>query len=114
MSEINMYRIDGRVAVVSFDPEIEMFRGEFLDLNGSADFYASSVRELKTEGKKSLAVFLKVCEERGIEPVKKFSGKFQVRLKKTLHASAVTAAAARGVSLNQLIEQAVERELKSA
>ena len=30
---------DGYKAVIAYDPEIEMFRGEFVGLNGAADFY---------------------------------------------------------------------------
>ncbi|AFI88535.1 type II toxin-antitoxin system HicB family antitoxin [Pectobacterium parmentieri] len=49
---------DGHPAVIAFDSEIEMFRGEFIGLNGGADFYAYSVDELKKEGATSLAIFL--------------------------------------------------------
>ena len=34
---------DGYKAVIAYDPEIEMFRGEFVGLNGAADFYASDL-----------------------------------------------------------------------
>ena len=46
----NTIKIDGVTAVITFDPDIEMFRGEFLNLNGGADFYADSVEQLKKEG----------------------------------------------------------------
>ena len=35
--------IDGYRAIIAFDPDIQMFRGEFLGLNGGADFYAKDV-----------------------------------------------------------------------
>lgn len=111
MSRINMLKIDGHAAVVSYDPDTEMFRGEFVGLNGSADFYAASVADLKREGGKSLKAFLAVCAERGIEPVRKFSGVFNARIDKRLHEAAVVAAAVRGVSLNALVQEAIEREV---
>ncbi|WP_254920931.1 hypothetical protein [Photorhabdus luminescens] len=40
-------KIAGHVAVVTFDLEIEMFRGEFVGLSGGADFYAYNIGELK-------------------------------------------------------------------
>ncbi|PQQ24531.1 DNA repair protein [Photorhabdus hindustanensis] len=70
----NTLKIDGHVAVITFDPEIEMFRGEFVGLNGGADFYAYSVDELKEEGVKSLALFFDECKKDGIEPYKLYSG----------------------------------------
>lgn len=60
--------IEGHTAVISFDPELNQFRGEFTGLNGGADFRASSVEALRKEGVRSLRTFLAVCKERGIEP----------------------------------------------
>ncbi|WP_428945081.1 type II toxin-antitoxin system HicB family antitoxin [Pantoea sp. FN060301] len=71
----NTLKIDGHMAVITFDPEIEIFRGEFVGLNGGADFYAYSVEELKKEGAASLAVFLDECRKDGVEPYKSLSGK---------------------------------------
>lgn len=59
---------DGYKAVIAYDPKIEMFRGEFVGLNGAADFYAADLEGLKREGKTSLEVFLEVCAEKGIAP----------------------------------------------
>ena len=63
----------GYQAVISYDPEIEMFRGEFIGLNGSADFYAKDADSLKREGQASLGVFLKICAEDGV-PIKRDLG----------------------------------------
>ena len=63
-------KINGHVAVITFDPEIEMFRGEFVGLNGGADFYADSIEELKKEGAISQSVFLDECRKDGVEPYK--------------------------------------------
>jgi len=109
----NIMIIDGYRAVVQYDPEIEMFRGEFTGLNGGADFYADSVAALRQEGKTSLRVFLETCRERGIEPTKAYSGKFQVRLSAHLHEHAVDAAMARGQSLNQFVATAIEHEVST-
>ncbi|MCH4562736.1 type II toxin-antitoxin system HicB family antitoxin [Halomonas sp. EGI 63088] len=109
----NIMIIDGHRAVIQYDPDIEMFRGEFTGLNGGADFYADSVAALRQEGEASLRVFLETCRERGIEPRKSYSGKFQVRLPPELHESAVDAAMARGESLNQFVAHAIEHELSA-
>jgi len=44
-----------------------------------------------------------MCREKGIEPCRKFSGKFNVRPTPDDHAAAVIAAAAAGKSLNEWI-----------
>ncbi len=101
--------IDGHKAVISFDPDIGMFRGEFLGLSGGADFYATDVQGLLNEGRTSLKVYLQACEEHGITPLKNYSGRFNVRISPDLHAEIVTAAEASGMSLNQWVEKALSQ-----
>lgn len=62
----NVMEIGGHRAVIQFDPEAGMFRGEFLGLNGGADFYADSVAGLHKEGEASLRVFLEMCAENNV------------------------------------------------
>ncbi|MEN8215158.1 MAG: type II toxin-antitoxin system HicB family antitoxin [Pseudomonadota bacterium] len=50
--------LDGYKAKIEYDPELDMFRGEILNLNGGADFYGKNPDELREEFKNSLAVFL--------------------------------------------------------
>ncbi len=102
----------GHQAVISYDPEIKMFRGEFTGLNGGADFYAEDVDGLKREGMASLKAFLEECEARGIEPYKK-AGKFALRLDPELYRRASQAAAADGSSLNTFIAEAVRNRLEA-
>jgi len=109
----NMMLIGGHRAVIQFDPEINMFRGEFVGLNGSADFYAGDVKGLEREGATSLRVFMETCRANGIDPIKHFSGKFQARISPELHERAASIAAARGVSMNQLLQDALEHEVRA-
>lgn len=98
---INVMTIQGYRAVILFDPDMEMFRGEFTGLNGGADFYARDVAGLYEEGQKSLTTFLEVCAEQGLEPRKEFSGKILLRISSQVHEAATIAAQAEGKSFNQ-------------
>ncbi|MCD6388271.1 MAG: type II toxin-antitoxin system HicB family antitoxin [Desulfobulbaceae bacterium] len=98
---MNTMEINGFKATINYDPDINMFRGEFLGLNGGADFYAKDIEGLHKEGEISLQVFLEMCEEEGIEPRKEYSGKFNLRVPANLHAEIASRAAATGKSLNQ-------------
>lgn len=104
----NVMTIGGQQAVITYDPDIEMFRGEFVGLNGGADFYASDVAGLHREGALSLNAFLDECAKRGIEPRKNFSGKFVLRVTPEVHEAAAMAAAASGESLNQWVADAIK------
>lgn len=59
--------LQGYSAVIFFDPDIGMFRGEFVGLNGGADFYAKDLDRLRQEGELSLRIFLDSCAEDGVE-----------------------------------------------
>lgn len=107
---MNLMTIDGYKAVIQYDPEIEMFRGEFIGLTGGADFLAADVVGLRREGALSLKVFLEACEKRGIAPRKDYSGKFNVRINPKVHEDLALAAAAHGVSLNQWVADTLEHQ----
>lgn len=106
---MNTMTINGYQAIISFDPDIQMFRGEFVGLNGGADFYGKDVDGLHHEGEISLRVFLEACAEDGVDPRKHFSGKFSLRVDPGLHEAATIAAAARGQSLNQWAADAIRQ-----
>lgn len=105
----NVMEINGHKAIIQYDPETELLRGEFVGLNGGADFYADSVADLHKEGAASLAVFLGVCKEKGIEPYKQYSGRFNVRVSPETHAAAAAAAAAQNISLNEWVNRAISQ-----
>jgi predicted HicB family RNase H-like nuclease len=68
----NKMIIQGYEAMIAYDPSIEMYRGEFIGLNGGADFYAANLEGLSREGEISLKVFLEMCQEEGVEPIKAY------------------------------------------
>lgn len=109
----NIMIINGHKAVITYDPEINLFRGEFVSLNGSADFYANDIKGLEKEGRLSLKIFLDTCKKEGIEPFKTYSGKFNVRIPPDLHAESAQAAAAAGISLNDWLKIAISHELRA-
>jgi len=108
---MNTMDIDGYKAVIQYDPEIEMFRGEFTGLNGGADFYATDLDSLKKEGRISLKVFLEGCRERGLNPRREYSGKFNLRIDPELHAEISAKASAEAKSLNQWIADVLDQNV---
>ena len=106
---MNIMTVEGHRAKIDYDPELDMFRGEILGLNGGADFYGKTLDELRSEFKKSLEVFLEVCKEKGIAPYKKYSGKFNLRIPPKLHAEIASKASAEGKSVNQWITETLDQ-----
>lgn len=106
---MNTMTLDGYHARIEYDPDLDMFRGEILGLNGGADFYGRNPRELRAEFRKSLQVFLDVCREKGIEPRRHYSGKFNLRIPPELHEQLAIVALARGKSINALAQEALQK-----
>jgi predicted HicB family RNase H-like nuclease len=108
---MNIMEIDSYKAKIEYDPEIDMFRGEILGLNGGADFYGKSPAELRREFKKSLKTYLEVCEEKGISPKKEYSGKFNLRIPPKLHGEIAALASAEEKSINQWVAETLEQSV---
>lgn len=110
---MNVMTVDGYHAKIEYDEELDLFRGEVLGLNGGADFYGKNPKELRFEFKKSLRVFLDVCKEKGLEPRRNFSGKFNLRIPPELHERLAIEAQAQGKSINTLAQEALQERVAS-
>ena len=108
---MNIMAVDGYRAKIEYDSELDQFRGEILGINGSADFYGKSPPDLRVEFKKSLKVFLEVCEERGLRPVKTYSGKFNLRIPPGLHSKIAVRAKAEDKSINQWVADVLDESV---
>ena len=109
----SIIEIDGHNAIVSFEPDMNLFRGKFLGLNCRADFYAADLSVLRVEGRISLNVVNDLCREKEVEPKCSFSGKFNVRLAAEPHEAAVVAAATERKSLNEWVTEAIANAANS-
>ncbi len=110
---LDIMTIDNHKAKINYDSDIELFRGEFIGLNGGADFYSDSIEGLHNEGKQSLQTYLEVCKEKGIEPYKSYSGKFMTRLPSELHERIATLATTKNMSLNQWINDTLSKAVNN-
>ena len=106
-----LMNINGYSAVISYAEDLDMLRGDFVGLNGGANFYAEDINGLRHEGKISLEIFLESCHKDGVEPRKQFSGKFPVRTSPKLHEAIYFAAVASGAkSLNAWVVKTLGRQ----
>ena len=108
---MNMMSLEGYEAKIEYDAELDLFRGEVLGLSGGADFYGKNPKELRSEFKKSLHVFLEVCREKGIEPRRNYSGKFNLRISPDLHERLAIVAQAEGKSINTVAQEALQQRV---
>ena len=108
---MDVMTVDGYHAKIEYDAELDTFRGEILGLTGGADFYGRNTKELRAEFRKSLQVFLEFCREKGIEPRRSYSGRFNLRISSELHERLAIAAQAEGKSINAIAQEALQEKL---
>ena len=108
-----MLKYKDYIGYVEFDEEDEIFHGEVINTRDVITFQGNTVKSLKKAFRDSVDDYLAFCKERGEEPERPFSGKFNVRLDPALHREAVIAAKYAGISLNSWVAGAIEHETRA-
>lgn len=104
-----MLEYKGYIGHAEFDDEANIFHGEVINTRDVITFQGTTVRSLVKSFHDSINDYLAFCKERGEEPDKPFSGKFNVRISPDLHREAFIAAKKHGCSLNNLVTEAIKK-----
>lgn len=94
----------GYIGTIEVDEDTGMLFGRTVGMRDGVTCEARTVPELIREFAASVDDYLAWCAERGEEPERPYSGRFNLRIDAGLHRELVRAAEARGVSLNALVE----------
>lgn len=108
----NMMEYKGYYAHIEYSDEDNCFFGTIAGITDVVSFEGNSTEELKEAFIKAVEDYLELCKRQGKEPQKVYKGSFNVRINPELHKRAVLTATADGISLNQLVEKAVENYVK--
>ncbi len=107
-----MMKYKGYTGHVEYDDEARIFHGEVLGIKDIITFQGTTVDEIETAFKESVEDYLAFCKERGEEPDRPFSGRFNLRISPELHAKLSIAAHAQGLSLNTYVNNALRRTIR--
>lgn len=110
----NVMRYKGYIARIEFDEADGVFAGEVLGLSEQITFHGVGVDELRADFEFAIDHYLAACKAAGIEPEHQASGRLLLRLPSEAHASAIVAARAEGMSLNEWLVATVEARLKTS
>ncbi|MBE3231970.1 type II toxin-antitoxin system HicB family antitoxin, partial [Escherichia coli] len=100
----NIITIKGQPAAVTFEADINAFRGKFLNVNGYCDFVATSIEALYREGESALDEWMADCEEDGIAPFREEEQKrLTLRVPHHIDSRLTIVARQHSISKNQLI-----------
>lgn len=108
----NLMKYGDYSAKIEYSEEDSCFFGSIIGINDSISFEGQSIAELEASFKEAVDDYLDLCKRLGKNPEKTYKGSFNVRIKPELHKSLALMAASRGVSLNKLIEGAIENMVK--
>ena len=97
--------------IVEYDEVGKIFTGEVIGLRDVITFQGRTADELERSFQESIDFYLEMCEKDGLSPEKPYSGRFNLRLSPEMHRRIAQEAARRKVSLNQWVNEALERAL---
>lgn len=102
----------GYQAKVDFSEEDCVIFGELIGISDTICFHAEEPNDVVAAFHRCVDDYLEHCAEIGKEPDKMYRGCFNVRVTPELHKEADLYAATHGISLNQLVINALQHEVQ--
>ena len=102
------------IGSVHFSASDSVFHGKIEGVNDLVTFEGESVTALKKAFEEAVEDYIELCKEVDKDPLKSFKGSFNVRITPDLHSKAYKAAVLNGKSLNQFVQDAIEKEVSIA
>ena len=97
------------VGSVEYSEESAVFHGRVMGIKPFLAYEGDSVSTITEDFHNAVDEYLELCEERGVQPEKPFKGSFNVRIDSELHRKAALIASSCGMSLNALVENAIQQ-----
>ncbi|WP_197476454.1 MULTISPECIES: type II toxin-antitoxin system HicB family antitoxin [Eikenella] len=110
MNDLLSYK--GYEGTVQYSKEDDCLHGRVLHIRSVLGYGGETLAEVKAMFEQAVDEYLAMCAEEGIPPEKPYKGSLNVRLGAELHRQAAAMAARQHTSLNDLIVQAVERQVR--
>ena len=107
----DILRFKDFIGSVHFSAEDECFFGRVEGIDDLVTFEGRAVDELKRTFREAVEDYMDLCRTAGKPLHKSYKGSFNVRMTAALHQKAARKSALLGISLNQLVQKAVEKEV---
>jgi len=110
----NTLKYKGFIGSVSFEDEDNILFGKIEGINDLIMYEGESVTEIKQMFREAVDEYIESCKHFNKPLLKSFKGSFNVRVKPDIHQQAAMLAKMQGISLNQLVQNAIEKEIQAA
>lgn len=107
----NTFTYKDFIGSVQYSSDDEVFFGKIEGIKDLITFEGESVQELKQDFEEAVEDYLEICKNNNVAPRKSFKGSFNVRIDPILHQKAFYIATQKGISLNQLVGEAIGHEV---
>ena len=107
----NTMEYRGYTGSVEFSAEDKVFFGKVLGIRTLLSYEGTNADELLRDFHGAVDEYLSYCEDNGVEPERAYKGSFNVRVSTDLHKQAAVYAVENNISLNSLVEKAMEQFL---
>jgi len=109
MKDVIKYK--DHIGSVRFSSEDRVFYGKIEGIDDLVTFEGRSVDELVSAFREAVDDYAVLCETAGKIMQKSYKGSFNIRIDPELHQKAALLSTTLGLSLNQLVEEAIQRYL---
>jgi predicted HicB family RNase H-like nuclease len=99
--------------IARIEPDIDdgILAGRVINTRDIIGFHGETIADAIESFHAVIDEYLEDCKQRGIEPNKPYSGKFNLRVSPKLHSDLATKAAKAGKSLNQWVADILDQEI---
>jgi len=112
MKDVLIYK--GFLGSVHFSSEDECFFGKIEGIDDLVTFEGQNIKALKKSFHEAVEDYIELCEITKKPLLKSYKGSFNIRISPELHRKAVQKSLMLGISLNQLVQQAIEKEVEDS
>ncbi len=101
------------IATVHFSSDDDVFFGKIEGIDDLITFEGNTVADLKLAFQESVEEYISLCKKTGKQAHKSYKGSFNIRISPSLHRKAAEKAMSKGIPLNQLVQEVLEKELST-
>jgi predicted HicB family RNase H-like nuclease len=109
----DMMAYKGYYGSVHYNDEDQIFHGKIEFIRSLVSYEGTDVKSLRTAFEEAVNDYLELCEEENKKPEMSFRGSFNVRTGPELHRRAALLAKLKGMNLNTIITDALEKYLSA-
>ena len=106
---MNMLTYKGYIAKIDADLDDGILVGRVINTRDIIGFHGETISEVTESFHAVIEEYLEDCKQKGKDPNKPYSGKFNLRLSPQLHSEIAAAAVKTGKSLNQWVADELEK-----